>query len=61
MDPALLREGKLFKKRALSTPAVERRPVSSESGSHKKKKPVVDVGSSLGSSLSAGKCGDLRC
>lgn len=46
MDPALLRERELFKKRALSTPAVEKRPASSESGSHKKKKPKTDKESS---------------
>lgn len=60
MDPALLREGERFKKRALSTPAVEKRPVSSDSGTHKKKQPIVDGGSSSGSNLSAGKWGDLR-
>ncbi|XP_032873110.1 transcription initiation factor IIE subunit beta [Amblyraja radiata] len=39
MDPALLKERELFKKRALSTPAVEKRkpPSSSSSGSRKKK------------------------
>lgn len=42
MDPALLRERELFKKRALSTPAVEKRPAPSDSGSHKKKKPKSD-------------------
>ena len=55
MDPALLRERELFKKRALSTPAVEKRQASSDSGSHKKKKPKVDKESSLGSKHSAGK------
>lgn len=49
MDPALLRERELFKKRALSTPAVEKRPASSDSGSHKKKKPKADKESSSGS------------
>uniref|UniRef100_A0A4W6G9W1 Transcription initiation factor IIE subunit beta n=1 Tax=Lates calcarifer TaxID=8187 RepID=A0A4W6G9W1_LATCA len=49
MDPALLRERELFKKRALSTPAVEKRQTSSDSGSHKKKKPKVDKESSSGS------------
>ncbi|XP_056424842.1 transcription initiation factor IIE subunit beta [Hyla sarda] len=39
MDPALLRDRELFKKRALSTPAVEKR--SSES---KKKKAKLDTG-----------------
>lgn len=55
MDPALLRERELFKKRALSTPAVEKRPAASESGSSKKKKPKVDKESSSGSKHSAGK------
>lgn len=53
MDPALLRERELFKKRALSTPAVEKRPASSDSGSHKKKKPKIDKESS--SKLSVGE------
>lgn len=55
MDPALLRERELFKKRALSTPAIEKRPTTSDSGSHKKKKPKVDKETSSGSKLSAGK------
>ena len=55
MDPALLRERELFKKRALSTPAVEKRPAASESGSHKKTKPKVDKESSSGSKHGAGK------
>lgn len=55
MDPALLRERELFKKRALSTPAVEKRPAASDSGSHKKKKPKVDKESSSGSKHSAGE------
>ena len=38
MDPSLLRERELFKKRALSTPVVEKRSVSSEPSSSKKKK-----------------------
>ncbi|XP_031416339.1 transcription initiation factor IIE subunit beta isoform X1 [Clupea harengus] len=42
MDPALLRERELFKKRALSTPAVERRPAPSESSSSKKRKARPD-------------------
>ncbi|XP_030643770.1 transcription initiation factor IIE subunit beta [Chanos chanos] len=42
MDPALLRERELFKKRALNTPAVEKRPASSEGGSSKKKKSKPD-------------------
>ncbi|XP_075887204.1 general transcription factor IIE subunit 2-like [Nelusetta ayraudi] len=58
MDPALLREGERFKKRALSTPAVEKRPVSSDSGTHKKKQPIVDGGSSSGSNLSAESSND---
>lgn len=49
MDPALLRERELFKKRALSTPAVEKRAASSESGSSKKKKAKVDREGSSGS------------
>lgn len=53
MDPALLRERELFKKRALSTPAVEKRQAASDS--HKKKKPRVDKESSSGSKHSAGK------
>lgn len=55
MDPALLRERELFKKRALSTPAVEKRQAASDSGSHKKKKPKVDKESSSGSKHIAGK------
>lgn len=54
MDPALLRERELFKKRALSTPAVERRPASSESGSHKKKKPKTDKESSSKQGVESG-------
>lgn len=53
MDPALLRERELFKKRALSTPAVEKRPASSDSGSHKKKKLKVEKDSSTGSKHSS--------
>ncbi|XP_008315229.1 transcription initiation factor IIE subunit beta [Cynoglossus semilaevis] len=49
MDPALLRERELFKKRALSTPAVEKRKTTSESASHKKKKTKGDKESSSGS------------
>ncbi|XP_076846819.1 transcription initiation factor IIE subunit beta [Brachyhypopomus gauderio] len=50
MDPALLRERELFKKRALSTPTVEKRPASSESsGSSKKKKSKPDKESSSAS------------
>lgn len=55
MDPALLRDRELFKKRALSTPAVEKRQAASDSGSHKKKKPKVDKESSSGSKHGAGK------
>lgn len=55
MDPALLRERELFKKRALSTPAVEKRQAASDSGSHKKKKPKFDKESSSGSKHVAGK------
>lgn len=55
MDPTLLRERELFKKRALSTPVVEKRPANSDSGSHKKKKPKVDKESSSGFKLGAGK------
>jgi len=49
MDPALLKERELFKKRALSNPAVEKRQATSEaSGSSKKKKsrPDKDTSSS---------------
>ncbi|KAG2465906.1 transcription initiation factor IIE subunit beta [Polypterus senegalus] len=52
MDPALLRERELFKKRALATPAVEKRPAASETSS-KKKKAKLDQGSSLGTKQSA--------
>lgn len=55
MDPALLRERELFKKRALSTPAVEKRPASSDSGSHKKKKLKVDKESSSAFKHGTGK------
>lgn len=55
MDPTLLRERELFKKRALSTPAVEKRSASSDSGAHKKKKSKVDKESSSGFKLGAGK------
>lgn len=53
MDPALLRERELFKKRALSTPAVERRPAPSESSSSKKRKARPDKEAS-GSKQGAG-------
>ncbi|KAM6206441.1 transcription initiation factor IIE subunit beta isoform 2-T2 [Sarcoramphus papa] len=50
MDPSLLRERELFKKRALSTPAVEKRPApSSDSSSSKKKKAKVEQGGSSSS------------
>jgi len=50
MDPALLRERELFKKRALSTPAVEKkRSAHSESSSSKKKKAKQDKDASSGS------------
>lgn len=55
MDPALLRERELFKKRALSTPVVEKRPAASDSGSHKKKKPRIEKEGSSGSRPSAGE------
>lgn len=55
MDPALLRERELFKKRALSTPAVEKRKTTSESASHKKKKTKGDKESSSGSRHSTGR------
>lgn len=55
MDPALLRERELFKKKALSTPTVEKRPASSESSSSKKKKKAkVDREASTGSKHSSG-------
>ncbi|XP_061535016.1 transcription initiation factor IIE subunit beta [Phycodurus eques] len=53
MDPALLRERELFKKRALSTPVVEKRPATSDSVSHKKKKPRIEKEGSSGSKQSA--------
>lgn len=53
MDPALLRERELFKKRALNTPAVEKRPAPSESSSSKKKKSRPDKETSSGSKHSA--------
>lgn len=53
MDPALVRDRELFKKRALSTPAVERRAAASDS--HKKKKGKGDKDGSSGSKHSAGK------
>ncbi|XP_028929248.1 transcription initiation factor IIE subunit beta isoform X3 [Ornithorhynchus anatinus] len=50
MDPSLLRERELFKKRALSTPAVEKRPApSSEPSSAKKKKAKLEQAGASGS------------
>ncbi|ETE72987.1 General transcription factor IIE subunit 2 [Ophiophagus hannah] len=50
MDPNLLRERELFKKRALCTPAVEKRPTpSSDSSSSKKKKAKVEQSGSSSS------------
>lgn len=60
MDPALLRERELFKKRALSTPTVEKRQAASDSGSHKKKKPKVDKESSSSSKLSSESNGSFN-
>ena len=54
MDPSLLRERELFKKRALSTPAVEKRHAA-ESSSHKKKKSKADKEGSSGSKQGGGK------
>lgn len=56
MDPSLLRERELFKKRALSTPVVEKRSVSSESSSSssKKKKAKLEHGGSSGSKQNSG-------
>ncbi|XP_063074463.1 general transcription factor IIE subunit 2-like [Engraulis encrasicolus] len=53
MDPALLRERELFKKRALSTPAVEKRSAHSESSSSKKKKAKLEKEASSGSKNNA--------
>lgn len=50
MDPALLRDRELFKKRALSTPAVEKRSAASES---KKKKAKLDIGGTSSSKQSS--------
>ncbi|KAM9329244.1 transcription initiation factor IIE subunit beta [Gastrophryne carolinensis] len=52
MDPALLRDRELFKKRALNTPAVEKRSAASAESS-KKKKAKVDVGGTSSSKQSA--------
>lgn len=54
MDPSLLRERELFKKRALSTPAVEKRPAPSSDSSSKKKKAKVEQGGSSSSKQNAG-------
>ena len=54
MDPSLLRERELFKKRALSTPAVEKRHAA-ESSSHKKKKSKADKEGSSSSKQGGGK------
>ncbi|XP_069834154.1 transcription initiation factor IIE subunit beta [Dendropsophus ebraccatus] len=51
MDPALLRDRELFKKRALSTPAVEKR--SSASSESKKKKAKLDTGGTSSSKQSS--------
>ncbi|XP_029457413.1 transcription initiation factor IIE subunit beta [Rhinatrema bivittatum] len=48
MDPALLRDRELFKKRALSTPAVEKRPTPTSSDSYKKKKAKLEQGGASG-------------
>uniref|UniRef100_A0A452IU54 Uncharacterized protein n=1 Tax=Gopherus agassizii TaxID=38772 RepID=A0A452IU54_9SAUR len=57
MDPSLLKERELFKKRALSTPAVEKRAApSSESTSSKKKKAKLEQGGSSGSKQNTGWC-----
>ncbi|XP_063775491.1 transcription initiation factor IIE subunit beta [Pseudophryne corroboree] len=52
MDPALLRDRELFKKRALSTPAVEKRSTAS-SESSKRKKAKLDIGGTSSSKQSA--------
>lgn len=55
MEASLLRERELFKKRALSTPAVEKRPApSADSASAKKKKAKVEQGGSSGSKQNTG-------
>ncbi|XP_053559256.1 transcription initiation factor IIE subunit beta [Bombina bombina] len=51
MDAALLRDRELFKKRALATPAVEKR--SSASSESKKKKAKLDPGGTSGSKQSS--------
>lgn len=55
MDPSLLRERELFRKHALSTPAVEKRPApSAEPSSSKKKKVKVEQGGPSSSKQSSG-------
>uniref|UniRef100_A0A5F8H2P3 Uncharacterized protein n=1 Tax=Monodelphis domestica TaxID=13616 RepID=A0A5F8H2P3_MONDO len=50
IDPSLLKERELFKKRALSNPSVEKCPTLSEStSSSKKKKAKLEQGGSSGS------------
>lgn len=53
MDPALLKDRELFKKRALTTPAVEKRPAPSSSDSSKKKKSKLDPGVTPGAKQSS--------
>ncbi|XP_043310258.1 transcription initiation factor IIE subunit beta [Cervus canadensis] len=60
MDPSLLRERELFKKRALSTPVVEKRSVSSEASSSKKKKAKLEHGGSSGSKQNSGNDNPLQ-
>lgn len=60
MDPSLLRDRELFKKRALSTPTVEKRKTESDSGSHKRKKPKTDKDSSSGSKHSESSNGNIN-
>ncbi|CAJ0937673.1 unnamed protein product [Ranitomeya imitator] len=52
MDPALLRDRELFKKRALNTPAVEKRSSASESS--KKKKAKVEISGTSSSKQGSG-------
>lgn len=54
MDPNLLRERELFKKRALCTPAVEKRPAPSSDSSSKKKKGKVEQSGSSSSKPNTG-------
>lgn len=58
MDPALLRDRELFKKRALSTPAVEKRS-SASTESSKKKKAKLDGGTSGSKQSSDGSNGSF--